>query len=158
MNSIFDLAGGRKMVLSLLSLGALTLLAYTKPQAITTEFVTALIGLVTAFSASNVINTMKSAGNLSNLEPSIEPDGSLAEEVKVSTLNLQTQIDDCNTRMERLADVIQKSLLTKPQVPVNIYTQQEERQVQNEPKYTPTQADLNRQAINQYLTGSQPTR
>ena len=176
MNNIFDLAGGRKMVLSLLSLVALTVLAYTKPEAITTEFVTALIGLVTAFSASNVINTIKGVyptepnvnvssikTELSNTSPTLTTNApitdmavdSLAEEVKVSNLALQSQIDDINSRIERLADIIQKTLTASSMdVNVSVANQQPPTAAERSLGANGSAAEFNRQAINQFLSKS----
>lgn len=177
MENVFNTLGGRKMTIALIGLVALVGLAYAKPEAITTEFVAALLGLVTAFNAANAFNTVKGPRNDSTppsspqLSPEVISGGNpvtalyqefttLQEETKVNAMNIQSQVDTTNSRIEALADIIQKSLLTQsPQsVKVMYNATTDERPVQNETKYTPSQADLNRQTIAQYFGNQQPNR
>lgn len=165
MENVFNTLGGRKMTIALLGLVALVGLAYAKPEAITAEFVAALLGLVTAFNAANAFNTVNGPRNDST-PPSTPPIDlyneflTLTDETKVNAMNMQSQVDTTNSRIEALADIIQKSLLTQsPQsVKVMYNATTDERPVQNETKYTPSQADLNRQTIAQYFGNQQPNR
>lgn len=162
MENVFNTLGGRKMTIALLGLVALVGLAYAKPEAITTEFVAALLGLVTAFNAANAFNTVKGPRNDSTppSSPTMNDFGVLSDETKVTAMNIQSQVDTANGRIEALADIIQKSLLTQsPKTAKVMYNATtDERPVQDETQYTPSQADLNRQTIAQYFGNQQPNR
>lgn len=162
MENVFNLLGGRKMTIALLGLVSIVALAYTKPEAITTEFVAALLGLVTAFNTANAFNTVKGPRNDST-PPSVPPVDlyseflTLTDETKVNAMNMQSQVDTTNSRIEALADIIQKSLLTKAPQSASLYTQTNAVQPTAE-MVSVSNAEYNRQAINQYLTNQQPNR
>ncbi len=162
MENVFNLLGGRKMTIALLGLVSIVALAYTKPEAITTEFVAALLGLVTAFNAANAFNTVKGPRNDST-PPSVPPVNlyseflTLTDETKVNAMNMQSQVDTTNSRIEALADIIQKSLLTKTAQQANMNTQPLAQQYVAE-QAPVSNAELNRQSINQYLTNQQFNR
>lgn len=162
MEKVFNLLGGRKMTIALLGLVSIVALAYTKPEAITTEFVAALLGLVTAFNAANAFNTVKGPRNDST-PPSVPPVDlyseflTLTDETKVNAMNMQSQVDTTNSRIEALADIIQKSLLTKTPQQANMNTQPLAQQYVAE-QAPVSNAELNRQSINQYITNQQFNR
>lgn len=171
MENVFNLLGGRKMTIALLGLVSIVALAYTKPEAITTEFVAALLGLVTAFNTANAFNTVKGPRNDST-PPSVPPVDlyseflTLTDETKVNAMNMQSQVDTTNSRIEALADIIQKSLLTKTPQQANMSIQTTVAQPATEMSSVPratevwgqNNAELNRQSINQYLTNQQFNR
>ena len=164
MENVFNLLGGRKMTIALLGLVSIVALAYTKPEAITTEFVAALLGLVAAFNTANAFNTVKGPRNDSTTPPSSAPPIdlyneflTLTDETKVTTMNMQSQVDTTNSRIEALADIIQKSLLTKTPQQANMNTQPLAQQYVAE-QAPVSNAELNRQSINQYLTNQQFNR
>lgn len=163
MENVFNLLGGRKMTIALLGLVSIVVLAYTKPEAITMEFVAALLGLVTAFNTANAFNTVKGPRNDSPTPPSVPPVDlyneflTLTDETKVTAMNMQSQVDTTNSRIEALADIIQKNLLTKISQQANMNTQPLAQQYVAE-QAPVSNAELNRQSINQYLTNQQFNR
>mgnify|MGYP003554278441 FL=1 len=72
-------------------------------------------------------------------------------------MNMQSQVDTTNSRIEALADIIQKSLLTKTPQQANMNTQPLAQQYVAE-QAPVSNAELNRQSINQYLTNQQFNR
>jgi hypothetical protein len=79
---------------------------------------------------------------------------------------MQSQVDTTNSRIEALADIIQKSLLTKTPQQANMSIQTTVAQPATEMSSVPratevwgqNNAELNRQSINQYLTNQQFNR
>jgi len=157
--NLFDKLGGRKFILGVLSLASLILLSLKAPTAVTPELIAGLLGIITAFNISNVTTTLKGMGqNVSapmDLPPPNPTDPNLSDQLKVELLNFQQQIDQANQRVETMADIVQKSLLTRPAtsdslntVPLRYGTSEGITDAA-----TPTaQADTNRAAIQEYLS------
>lgn len=151
MFSTIEKLGGRKMIIGTLGLIVLTVLAAFKPEAITAQFITGLLGIIAAFNIANVTNTMKALTNPSAQPPTSPNEDS--DENKVNYLNLQSQIDTTTKQIEVLADIIQKSMLTRQANAGIVYTQAPIKQQPVEMAQG-SNADTNRQAISQYLSGT----
>lgn len=144
--------GGRKMIIGILGLISLVILSYFKSEAVTSQFVAGLLGIITAFNVANVTNTIKSI-NMSSLNESKSNETeeiSPIDENKVVYLHLQSQIDATTKQIDTLADIIQKSLLTKAAINTNLYTQTNAAQPAAETAQV-SNAEENRQAISQFL-------
>ena len=141
--TMFDKLGGRKFILAILGLIALVLLAVFKPEAISAELITGILGLTAMFNASNTVTTIK---GLTAPTPPYEP---TQDYVKVELLNMQQQLDEAKVQantatnqVNALADIILKLTSTVQGASVNT--------VPNERTQT-NAAESNRQAISNYL-------
>lgn len=150
--TMFDKLGGRKFILAVLGLIALVLLAVFKPEAISAELITGILGLAAMFNASNTVTTVKglvAAGGSAPVPPQPPSGESVQDYVKVELLNMQQQLDEAKVQastatnqVNALADIILK--LTSTVQGANVNTVPNERT-------QPNAAESNRQAISNYL-------
>lgn len=157
MDNIIDKFGGRKFVVSIVGLIVFTLLAIFKPEAITAEFLTGILGIIGSFSVSNVVNTKTFASSTPT------QDTNLQDEIKTNKLEVDNIINEQNklltnygdnlraheNAINRLLDLIQSKLPLTQVIPnANMNIQQQQQVVESSGQ----NAQQNREAINQYLS------
>lgn len=144
MNTIEKL-GGRKMILAVTSLLVLSLLAAFKPEALTTEFITGILGLVGLFGASNTINSiaqLKSGKDplvASNNQIQVKDMSYLEDELKTHIMATADLFKNHETVINNVVDAMQKIILTQQQTPTNLNKQPQDGGLKSN-------ADANRQA------------
>jgi hypothetical protein len=116
MPNIFDLLGGRKFVLSLITI-AVGSVVFLKTGGISTELVALLVGVLTAFSAANAMTTVKTVGLEAREEGAPEAAANPELTTQFETLTAQQQqLSNDLMVMTAAIETMHKTLETTSQV------------------------------------------
>lgn len=107
-----------KFILAILVLGVLTAVALANPQALSTELVTGLLGVIATYSGSNAVLSalsMKKAASHEGVSPAAEPvmQPEPATIDRDNILDLQNRMTQAETQIAQLIDIIKQLMPRK---------------------------------------------
>lgn len=105
--TFIDNIGGRKFTLSLLSLIGIVAVAVTKPEALTTESVIGILGVVAAYSGSNsFITAFAQRGKQLAAAPPVEPSQAVSE--PVVDPGLEERVSNLETTQAQIIEAVKQ--------------------------------------------------
>lgn len=109
--SKIDILGGRKFILTIIGLFTVALIGIFKPEALTTELVAAIIGVLGLYNTANTMTAIKSMNNENITNKSVE------KPITQDNIEWQSNIEETLKKQNEVISLIGNTVLQKQQAP-----------------------------------------